>query len=817
MQHRFAFKLVATLALIGTLAACENSEDRAERYFQSGLSLLEEGDVERALIEFRNVFNLNSAHRDARQTYARVSREQGDTREAYGQYLRLIEQYPDDLEGRVALAEMSFAGQDWEEFERHTTAAVELSAEDEKVQTLSVLRDYRAAAIAEDEGARQAAFQRALELSKTQTDSALLQEIEIDGHVRNTAYSDALDAIERALAQRPETRTLYNTRLSLLARLEDNEALETQLRDMVTRFPEDDAIKQTLIRFYMSREEPDKAENFLREISDPNAEDTGLYMSLLQFIGQLRGPEAMMEELDRVIPEVDDPSVYQAMRAGMVFQQGDRDEGIANMEAILEGKESSEQTRRVKVSLAQMLLQTGNEVGARRLIEEVLAEDTTQVDALRMRAAWQIEGDDTASAIATLRTALDQSPQDVRSMTLMSQAYLRAGNRNLARDFLSLAVDASGQAPAESVRYARFLADEERYAPAEQILIASLRSARNDPAVLTELGRTYLLMNDLPRLRQVIDTLKGLGTSTADQVAAGLEASLIERENGTEAAIDFLQDASKDWDNTLTATTAVIRARLISGDLTGALATAAKALAEAPEDPDRRYMMAATQGATGNFIAAEASYRALVEEFPDRPRIWLELIRTLGAQGKTDQVPALLEAGLDANPGAPDLLWVRAGNLERAGDIEGAIAIYEEMYAENSNSVVISNNLASLMATHRDDAESLTRAAAVAARLRDTEVPAFQDTWGWIAFRQGRAEEALAPLESAAAGLPRDPLVQYHLGRTYEALSRADEAIAQFVKAVELAGPDSTLPQIADARQRISELRNAPETAPATE
>ena len=807
MHHRIVLRTAAALVLVATLAACENSEDRAERYFQSGLSLLEEGDVERALIEFRNVFNLNGSHREARQTYARIVREQGRLREATGQYLRLVEQYPDDLDGRVALSEMAFARQDWAEFDRHVAAAAEQAPEDPRVQVLIVARDYRQAAMDEDGPARDAAFARALALVETQPENPILKQLEIDGHVRNTAYSDALDAIDSALAQTPDNRALYNTRLGLLARLEDNDALEAQLRDMVTRFPEDNAIKQTLIRFYMSRDEADKAESFLREISDPNAEDPGLYMSLLRFIGEVRGADAMMAELDRVIPEATSPALYQAMRAQLVFQQGDRTGAIAEMEKLLEGAEASEQTGRIKVSLAQMLLQTGNEVGARRLVEEVLTEDAGQIDALIMRAAWQVDGDETDAAIATLRSALDQDPQNVRAMTLMSQAYIRAGNRDLARDFLSLAVEASGEAPAESVRYARFLSDEERYAPAEQILIASLRTARNNPAVLTELGRTYLLMEDLPRLRQVIETLKGLGTPETDQVAAGLETSLIERERGTEAAITFLEGISEEWDNQLTATTAVIRARLVSGEPEAALETARAALAEAPEDPERRYMMAATMAATGDLAGAEAGYRALLDEYGDRPRIWLELIRTVGAQGKADEVPALVTAGLEANPGAPDLMWVRAGNLERAGDVEGAIGIYEEMYERNSGSVIIANNLASLLATHRDDTASLERAAAVAQRLRDADVPAFQDTWGWITFRQGNPEGALEPLQAAAEGLPRDPLVQYHLGRTYEALNRADEAIAQYVKAIELAGPDSALEQVADAKARMAALR----------
>ena len=83
------------LATAGLLSFCDTAEERADGHFQSGLELLEEGDVDRALVEFRNVFKLDGTHREARLRYAEVERARGNIRQAYGQYLRLVEQYPD--------------------------------------------------------------------------------------------------------------------------------------------------------------------------------------------------------------------------------------------------------------------------------------------------------------------------------------------------------------------------------------------------------------------------------------------------------------------------------------------------------------------------------------------------------------------------------------------------------------------------------------------------------------------------------------------------------------------------------------------------
>lgn len=160
---------------------------------------------------------------------------------------------------------------------------------------------------------------------------------------------------------------------------------------------------------------------------------------------------------------------------------------------------------------------------------------------------------------------------------------------------------------------------------------------------------------------------------------------------------------------------------------------------------------------------------------------------------------------MEANPNSAFLNWLRAGNLERAGDYEGAIEIYDRLYEMNRENLVIVNNLASLITTHRDDEESLARAYAIAQRLRGLNTPEFQDTYGWIAYRRGQYAEALTHLEPAAASLSNNALVQYHLGMTYLALERPEEARATLERALELAG-ESDLSQFERAREALAGL-----------
>ena len=799
------------LAFIAALAACDSPEERAEEYYENALSLLEDGDTDRALIELRNVFELVPGHREARTTYARAVMKEGRTNEAYRQYLRLVEQYPDDIEGRRVLTEIAFLRADWQEVERHGDVVIEKAMDDPRVRAIDIGRRYRDAVLNEDPEARRAVVVEAQTLLDTLPESQILRRVLIDGYRLDSEYSKVLELIDSLIAEDPDEQDLYNQRLAILASMADEAAIEKQLLEMVGRFPQDDNIKSTLIRFYVARGEQDKAETFLRDISDPADEENNHFLSLVQFVAQTRGTDAAREELQRGI-EVNPTSViYPMVLAGYDFAEGARDEAIASMRALIDGAaESTDQIRQARIALSRMLITTGNEVGARRLVEEVLEEDATNVAALKMQAAWLIDADDTDGAITSLRAALDQEPEDAQAMTLMAQAYTRAGSHELARDFLALAVDASGNAPAESIRYASQLIEQERYLPAEDILIPALRLDPGNIDLLSLLGQLYLRMEDEPRATQIVDTLRRLDTERSRAEANEIEVNLLNQQDGIEAASSFLENLAQGEGASVASQLAVLQARLASGDADSARSYIDDLVSETPDNPVLRYAAASTRAATGDLDGAITGYRDLLAENAARPAVWLELARVLRAAGQTDAAAAVIDEGLEAQPDAPRLLWAKATLLERENDIDGAITIYEGLYERLSNSSVVANNLASLLATYRADDESLDRAWRVARRLRDSDLPPFQDTYGWIAFRRGDAEEALRYMEPAARGLPRDPIVQYHLARVYEELGQAEQAISQYQRAIELAGPGDTRAQITDAQKRIQALRAAP-------
>jgi tetratricopeptide (TPR) repeat protein len=794
-------------ALCLVLAACDTAEERAEAHFQNALSLIEQGDAARAKVELRSVFELDPRHRDARATLARLLLEDGATNQAAAQYLRLVEQFPNDVEARLILSELSLLENDFETARVHGETVIELAPESARAQVISAALDYQQAVTDDVPTARREAARRAEALREELPDSVINRAVIIDNLMLEGEFAEALEEIEQVQEIAPRDRRFYDMRLSIEGQLQNDEGIEQTLREMIRTFPEDRELPRSLMQFYASRGNLEGAERFLRDRIVPGQPNDEARLSLIQFVNETRGVDAAMEEAEAFVQEGTNDDLFRSLRASLLYDEGRRGEALREFEDIVANAEPGDQTNDIKASYARLLSRDGNEVGARALVEEVLEADPSHVASLVMRAEWMIEADLADEAIIALRRAQDQEPNNPEIFSRLAEAHMRNGDRDLAGEMLALAADASNNAPEPSVVYARFLIAEDRYKPAETVLIDALRIAPENVELLAELGNVYVALRDWDRADRVERALRGLPGEAARLTADRLRVTVLRAQRRDEEALAFLRDLTENQDGYRAAEIAIVTTQLERGNIDDARAYIARLLDESPGDPTLRFLMATIDSADGDLEAAEAGFRGLIEDGAGGERVWLELIRTLNEAGKPEEARDALQAGLTAIPEAADLMWMRATFLERQHDYDAAIEIYEELYERNTSTSVIANNLASLLSTQREDAESLERAERIARRLKGSEFPAYQDTYGWIQYRLGNYETALEYLRPAARGLPDDPLVQYHLGRTYAALERPEDAIRQIERALELAGADPR-PAFDEARALLAELQN---------
>lgn len=801
---RFLLIGLSITALIG----CKTAEERADEFYQSGLNLLEAGDLDRAAIEFLNVFQHDGFHQDARRKLADIRLEQGSISAAYGQYLRLIEQYPDTPDVRLILARIAVDINNWDEVRRHGQAAIALVPDDPNAQALDAALMYRDATFAEDTPALEAAAERARALLQADPANEVARRVVVDDLLRSDTPLDALPEIDRALDLDPESYAYNTIRLRLLMQVEDIAGVRDQLEQMVTLYPDDAQLRETLIGWYLSQGDLAGAEAYLRDLAgDPTASPDG-HIAVVQLIQSGQGPEAAKAELDRLAaanagnPNAD---VYKSLAAVIRFDAGEQEAAIDTFAQILENAPANDQNRRIRNTYARLLIATGDVDAARAQVDTILDEDASNVDALKLRAGWAIEEDRADQAILDLRRALGQQPRDADILTLMARAHEREGSLALAGERLALAFDISGAAPDAAIRYANFLLRDGRDVAARNVLTDAREANAGHVGVLTTLARILLSKGAWVEAQTIANTLRVIETPAAQGAATSLQAALLLGQNKIEDSLAFLQGEIDDGNGDITAISQVVQIHLQAGNVQTARSYLDQAIVNYPNDPTLGMLNASLFAMAGDFESAEALFRDMIAASPTSEGPVLRLYNLLISTDQGQAASALVDAALVAQPQSLNLRWIRAGELEAQGDIDGAIALYEEMYAVNSSAVTIANNLASLIATHKDDADSIARAATIAKRLRELELPPFQDTYGWIAYRQNKFEEARRYLEPAAAGLPDDPLVQYHLGMTYAALGETDLAVTQLTRALTLAG-DSPLPQFDAARSKLQEL-----------
>jgi tetratricopeptide (TPR) repeat protein len=129
----------------------------------------------------------------------------------------------------------------------------------------------------------------------------------------------------------------------------------------------------------------------------------------------------------------------------------------------------------------------------------------------------------------------------------------------------------------------------------------------------------------------------------------------------------------------------------------------------------------------------------------------------------------------------------QAGLYDKAGEL-----FKKSISLDPTNAAEAYNYVGFMWADHNmhlDEAEEMIGRAL----QFDPNNGAYLDSLGWVHYRKGKHEEALAELLRAAQNLTRhDPVVFEHIGDTYSKLNRVPQALEYWQKAIALA-PENKL------------------------
>ena len=372
-------------------------------------------------------------------------------------------------------------------------------------------------------------------------------------------------------------------------------------------------------------------------------------------------------------------------------------------------------------------------------------------------AAAALRSENFGLALASARRATEIAPYWVPARMMLARTMIASGDEDagleMARD-LVLAPEAE---VAVQLEYALLLAGIGRDEEARAILTPFASGTRVFPGAVRALGVLDLQRGDLDAAAARFEDLLSTGAQSYD--ALYFLGAVADRREDSERALRYYSRVT-GGDFALQAQGRVARLKARQSGLDAGLAHLDEFARGHPQrGPD--------------VVAARAGLASSLDD-PGRAL-------------------AILDAGLVQYPDSMDLRMARVFAYERMGKVDAAIRDLRRLLADRPGDAVVQNALGYTLADRNrqlDEAAALVSAALV--QMPDSS--AVLDSMGWVAFRQGRLQEAVKYLERAR-DLGEDVEIDLHLGEVQWALGDKTAARKTWQEALERRPDDARLKQ----------------------
>jgi cellulose synthase operon protein C len=760
------------LLAVFQLAGCSSPQERAKSYYEHGLQLLAAHDDKGAELEFRNAVKYDSKLMPAWQSLAKVDESLHNWSGLIPALRGVLELNPSDLAARVKLGQLLLVGGAVEDALRVVNDA---TVAENRSPDLLALKAAILFKLKDTEGAVREA-QAALKVDPENVGALIVL---ASDRLDQDDPAGALRILDNpAIAKRTDIG-IQLFKLQIFEKMQDLQQAETLLQRLIQLYPKQVAFKKELIKLYLAQHRNDDAEQEQRAIVAADPKNTLDQLDLVRLLAITKGQAAAQQQLLSLINAGGDVFPYQIALAQLQFTEGKTAEAIALLKGLIGNASTSpDHVLTAQVNLAQIYLNNKQIKEADAIVSDILTKDGRNTGGLKLRAAIRMDRGELEGAISDLRQALNDQPQATDLMLMLALAYERSGSIDLADREFADAMKVSNFNPQVSLDYVAFLRRRGNLARAEDVLTDLATRWPKSIEVLSALAQVRLARQEWVGAERVAEIIKHVDPNhtVADEV---LGAALAGRSKFDES-ITALQDAYAASPTAVQPMYGLVVTYLRAQQPAKAVAFLQSVLKANPANAEAYVLLGSVQMTNKQPDQAQQSFMMAIQKQPKDVTGYRALADFYIVQNKYDLAMKVIKAGLEQQPDNLALQLAAAGVDERSGDYDSAISEYESLLRQDPGSIIVANNLASLLADHRTDKASLDQAEALSASLQQTPVPQFKDTLGWVEYREGDYKAALPLLEAAAEALPTSGLVHYHLGMTYAALNQPGNASKQF-------------------------------------
>jgi tetratricopeptide (TPR) repeat protein len=431
--------------------------------------------------------------------------------------------------------------------------------------------------------------------------------------------------------------------------------------------------------------------------------------------------------------------------------------------------------------LADLQLESGDEQGAARTLEDLAAVSPGQGAGFREMGRFYLEKRDVERAEKYLRRAVEKDRRDVEAWRRLAQLEESRQRTELARqawEALLRAEPDDGEALLQLGKLALGSGD----APAARAWFGQLvRGARDEAGARLSVALAWLDAHRPDEALAVAEEgLKSLPADGRLHYVQGL--ALQERKRWSDAAASFAAVRPEEAELHATARLSLAYALSHAGRHEEALQTLDAMLEARPRDVRLLTMKAWVLDRAGRSPEAVAMLeRALADRRGDpqgaegEGELTEALATSLDKAGRGAEAIAVLKKAAAARPRDETVRYALGVAYEKAGDREAAVAAMQDLLALNPDHPDALNFVGYSLAERGIRLDEAEKLVARALELKPGN-GYFMDSLGWVHFQKGDFGRAVALLEKAAAVSDGEPTILEHLGDAYRRAGRPADA-----------------------------------------
>ncbi|NRA30278.1 MAG: tetratricopeptide repeat protein [Parvularculaceae bacterium] len=770
-----SWKLLGASLAVMAVVACESGEDKAVKFAENAQQYLDEGELDRARIQFTNALKNDPDNPVALRGAAEVAEQE----ERFGDQLRFLQRLsnvePDDMVVLAKTARLNLLAGRPERAQRRARRVLE--KDPTNIEALTVLG---AAQVLENnlDGASET-LELALEQDPNNTE---VRNLLAARYVRDEDFEQAGQIIEEGLTADPSNEALLVVRLLLTQRRQDVDGMDQTLQRLIEVSPENGFYRERYAEFLIvGRNDLEGARSQLEEALPLLDDRTDAVGRLVGIVRAQDGDAAGEELLTSIVSNYPDDSTLVFAVPSYLCEIGENERCEAELDRLA-ALDNTEVSHQAKVQIGERLFTAEDFDGALAKAEEVLAVDDTEPNALTLKGKVQLAQESTRPAIETLRSALASEPDKESAQILLGLAYEADGRAPFGEAQLAQAIDRNGLSPELFQAYRGMLARNGKADEAADLTLRFAQTSDATPQVQRESAAVLLAQGRADEAEVVARGL--IRTNGSDQVARRILATAQLQQSRPEDAIETIDGMADQARRELPsiqiksqALSAMERAEDLRAYLTEALNRA--------EFPEVFALFNQFELSQGNLSEAETVVLQGLEAYPKSQGLYLSLYNTRIARGNEAEAIEALTTGIETADLTANLRILLSNEYLQEARRREAKEVLRSLQEDNLLNDLAANNLAALMLDLGEDEEE---ALEIAKRFEGTDQPFFADTLAWAYYRTGDLQSAKRYSDIADRADAANAEILYHRGVISAAVGDIEEAREAFSRALDAPG-----------------------------